>query len=153
MSENITLSNKSSRIQYIDALRGFTMILVVFAHVKTFGFFEFSYETVVGKFFQSFRMPLFFFISGFIAYKAGRVWSRDVVWQLTKKKMRVQIIPALVIGLIYTCLYLHKDLHFFVADPSKAGYWFTLALLEMFLLFYFLSWGGILLVLTWNWES
>lgn len=142
MSENLTLTNKNSRIQYIDALRGFTMILVVFAHVETFGFFNFSYETFLGKFFQSFRMPLFFFISGFIAYKAGRVWSRDVVWQLTKKKLRIQIIPALVIGLIYTCLYLRKDFHFFIADPSKAGYWFTLALLEMFLLYYFLSWGA-----------
>lgn len=118
------------------------MILVVFAHVETFGFFEFSYETLIGRLFQSFRMPLFFFISGFLAYKAGRVWSHDVVWHLTKKKMQIQIIPALVIGMSYTCLYLHKDFHFFVADPSKAGYWFTLVLLEMFLLYYFLSWGA-----------
>ena len=118
------------------------MILVVFAHVETFGFFEFSYETLIGRLFQSFRMPLFFFISGFIAYKAGRVWSHNVVWQLIKKKMQIQIIPALVIGTTYTYLYLHKDFHFFLADPSKAGYWFTLALLEMFLLYYFLSWGA-----------
>lgn len=142
MPENLIVKKASERIQYVDALRGFTMILVVFAHVETFGFFDFSYETFVGKLFQVFRMPLFFFISGFIACKVDRIWTGDVVWQLTKKKMQIQIIPALLIGLVYTYAYLQKDIMFFISDASKAGYWFTLSLLEMFLIYYMVSWGS-----------
>lgn len=133
------ITNKVARIQYIDALRGFTMILVVFAHVETFGFFNFGYETFVGKLFQSFRMPLFFFISGFLAYKADRVWDIQTCWKLTKKKLVVQIVPALIFGLVYTYFYVHTDFHAFVSNPAKLGYWFTLVLLEMLLLYYFLS--------------
>lgn len=139
MSANLTVSSKKDRIQYIDALRGFTMILVVFAHVEMFGFFNFGYETFVGKLFQSFRMPLFFFISGFIAYKNDRIWNRNTCWQLTKKKMQVQIIPALFFGLIYTYCYLHFDFNAFISNPSKLGYWFTFVLLEMFLIYYCLN--------------
>ena len=132
--------NKSSeRIQYIDALRGFTMILVVFAHVETFGFFSFGYETIVGRLFQSFRMPLFFFISGYIAYKKDRIWSRETCLQLAKKKILIQVIPALFFGLIYTYCYLHSDFSAFISDASKMGYWFTFVLLEMFLIYYTLS--------------
>ena len=139
MSENLAISNKKERIQYIDALRGFTMILVVFAHVEMFGIFNWGYESLIGKLFQSFRMPLFFFISGFIAYKSDRIWGIRTCWQLTKKKMLVQIIPALFFGLIYTYLYLHQDFTTFISDPSKRGYWFTFVLLEMFLVYYFVS--------------
>lgn len=139
MQRDIIIQNKKERIQYIDALRGFTMILVVFAHVEAFGFFNFGYESFIGKLFQSFRMPLFFFISGFIAYKADRIWDGSTCWKLTKKKMLVQIIPALFFGLIYVYLYLHQNFSTFIADPSKSGYWFTFVLLEMFLVYYFVS--------------
>lgn len=139
MSENVIVPKAKERIQYIDALRGFTMILVVFAHVETFGFFNFEYETFLGRLFQSFRMPLFFFISGFIAYKSDRVWNLHTCWTLTKKKMIVQIIPALIIGMIYTYTYLQSDIIKFISDPAKVGYWFTFVLLEMFLLYYSIS--------------
>lgn len=139
MSENVIVPKAKERIQYIDALRGFTMILVVFAHVETFGFFNFEYETFLGRLFQSFIMPLFFFISGFIAYKSDRVWNLHTCWTLTKKKMIVQIIPALIIGMIYTYTYLQSDIIKFISDPAKVGYWFTFVLLEMFLLYYSIS--------------
>ena len=115
------------------------MILVVFAHVESFGFFGFGYESVIGKLFQSFRMPLFFFISGFIAYKKDRVWNGSTVGNLLKKKMLVQTVPALFFGLIYTYLFLRRDFSTFAADPSKLGYWFTFVLLEMFLIYYSLN--------------
>ena len=96
----------AKRIEYIDALRGFTMLLVVFAHVETMGIFNFSHQTVVGQVFQSFRMPLFFFISGFIAYKAEFEWTTKSTLKLLGKKLRVQTIPALFWGALFTVLFL-----------------------------------------------
>lgn len=124
------------RIEYIDALRGFTMLLVVFAHVETVGFFGFSYSTFMGQLFQSFRMPLFFFISGFIAYRSGVVWNLSTYATNTLKKLKVQLIPTIVFGMIYTYPFIHSSLKVFISMPEKFGFWFTIALLEMFLVYY-----------------
>lgn len=129
----------TKRIEYIDALRGFTMLLVVFAHVETMGLFSFSHQTVVGQVFQSFRMPLFFFISGFIAYKAEFEWSARNTLQLLGKKLRVQIIPTAFWGALFTVLFCASDFRNFITSPEKLGYWFTIVLLEMFILYYFVN--------------
>lgn len=137
MSEHLTVKNTNERIQYIDALRGFTMILVVFAHVETFGFFNFEYETFVGRLFQSFRMPLFFFISGYISYKKDEKFSINTTLRLAARKIRVQITPTLIFGLAYTYLVLRSTWDAFLYQPQKYGYWFTVSLLEMYLICYF----------------
>lgn len=120
------------RIEYIDALRGLTMILVVFAHVEAYSFFGMQHTTFVGSVFQLFRMPLFFFISGLIAYRATP--CKEKIF----KKLRVQIFPATIFGLLYC----HFNIYGFITDTAKAGYWFTYVLLEMFLIYYAISYIG-----------
>ena len=123
------------RIEYIDALRGFTMILVVFSHVEMTSF-GISASTFINSLFLSFRMPLFFFVSGFIAYKMSIQWNWSTWWQMSKKKMKIQLIPTFVFGLIYAYAYMDKDFHTFISLNSKFGYWFTIALFEIFLIVY-----------------
>lgn len=120
------------RIEYIDALRGFTMILVVFSHVMVFSFVHHS--SFVNEIFMSFRMPLFFFISGFIGYKAGVEWTGKTWWVMSRKKLMVQLIPTFFFGLIYAYAYCKVDFVAFMIDDYKLGYWFTIVLLEMFIL-------------------
>ena len=135
----------SRRIQWIDALRGMTMILVVFSHVETLGY-EMS-RSVVNDFFSQFRMPLFFFISGFIAFRAGEVWDRQHYTSSLLKKMRIQIIPTLFFGLLFAVtVFSHRygettlsSIQMFFDNPSKLGYWFTIALLAMFIIHYTVS--------------
>lgn len=129
-----TVQKQTKRIEYIDALRGFTMILVVFSHVE-WASFEIK-DSFINELFISFRMPLFFFISGFIGYKANQEWDWKMWWTMSKKKMLVQIIPTLVFGLAYTCLYLNVEPYLFVSSHTKLGYWFTIVLCEMFILVY-----------------
>lgn len=64
MCNNIKKVN-GDRIEYIDAMRGFTMLLVVCSHVETFmvGSPLKSINALLGEF----QMPLFFFVSGFVA--------------------------------------------------------------------------------------
>ena len=123
------------RIEWIDALRGFTMILVVFSHVELFTF-ELDPPLFVNEVFISFRMPLFFFISGFIGYKANVVWNARTWWMMSKKKMLIQLIPTLIFGTVFAYIYSQVDFGAFATHVYKLGYWFTIVLLEMFLLLY-----------------
>ena len=125
----------TKRIEYIDALRGITMILVVFSHVELFGFYV-DEPTLLNSLFISFRMPLFFFISGFIAYKASIEWNLQTWWAMSKKKILVQLVPTLFFGMIYTYLYYNTDIYTFITRNGKLGYWFTIVLLEIFLITY-----------------
>ena len=128
-------SQPKKRIEYIDALRGMTMILVVFSHVEM-STFDFNTPTFVNDLFISFRMPLFFFISGFIAYKANIEWSKQTWWQMSRKKLLVQLIPTFIFGLIHAYAYQGVDFREFIINDHKLGYWFTIALLEIFLIVY-----------------
>ena len=119
------------------------MLLVVTNHValKSFGM-QIRWSAAL-QFFLLFRMPLFFFISGFLAYKASRVWNARTLGELTLKKMRVQIIPTVVFFLLFLAMvpttpFLH-NLDEALASSMKAGYWFTIVLLYMLLTFYLFS--------------
>ena len=123
------------RIEYIDALRGFTMILVVFSHVEMTSL-GITTPTFLNSMFMSFRMPLFFFISGFIAYKSSIEWSWSEWASMSKKKLLVQLVPTFIFGLIYAYAYFNTDFLGFITHNGKLGYWFTIALLEIFLIVY-----------------
>lgn len=133
MTTNTQLPKK--RIEYIDALRGLTMILVVFSHVELTSF-GFENPTFINSLFMSFRMPLFFWVSGYIAYKASIQWNWSTWWQMSKKKTIIQLIPTLIFGLIYAYAYKNTDFQSFISHNGKLGYWFTIALLEIFLIVY-----------------
>ena len=142
MSENLN-SSHSVRLGWLDALRGFTMLLVVTNHVALKSFGMQIRWSVALQFFLLFRMPLFFFISGYLAYKASRVWNARTLGELTLKKMRVQLIPTAVFFLLFLAMipttpFMH-NLNEALASSMKAGYWFTLVLLYMLLTFYLFS--------------
>ena len=130
---------RKPRMEWLDAMRGFTMILVVAYHVAQMGFLQPVKQSSSLSFLVLFRMPLFFFVSGFLAYKAQMTWSAETLWQLVVKKVRIQMVPTIVFFLFATAvLYPHfgaaveSNLH----SPTKGGYWFTLVLLYMFLIYY-----------------
>ncbi len=123
------------RIEYIDALRGLTMILVVFSHVEMTSF-GLEAPTFINSLFMSFRMPLFFWVSGYIAYKASIQWDWSTWWQMSRKKAVIQLVPTFIFGLVYAYAYMNTDFNSFISHNGKLGYWFTIALLEIFLIVY-----------------
>lgn len=136
-------SKSQGRIEWIDALKGLTIILVVYSHIVL----KCKIDSTINPFFITFRMPLFFFLSGFVAYKANKKWTSTQLKADLCKKLRIQIIPTVVFGTLYTILIWSishgqstaSSIEHFLYDPSKHGYWFTLVLLEMFVLFYLIS--------------
>lgn len=129
------MENIKQRIRYIDALRGFTMILVVWGHVMlNMGLG--GYNTILGSIFLTFRMPMFFFISGYIAYKGLERWNLSFYKQMMRKKAFVQIVPALIFFTLFTICY-HGS--FNVLEKGWGGYWFTFVLFEMFCIYFTMS--------------
>lgn len=121
------------RIEYLDAMRGLTMLLVVSWHVHYFSLggncFD-SYNTFLGMI----RMPLFFFVSGFLLDKPGVVWRVNDIVPFIRKKAKIQLIPTLFFMLVYCYLFNH-DLISCLKGSGKEGYWFTVTLFEFFLVY------------------
>lgn len=134
------------RIDYIDVAKGLCMILVVWQHVHTY-----YLDLETGEFYmESFRMPLFFLISGmfFKMYTGFDVFA--------KKKINTLLIPFLFFYLSLSVLlpnFLHivgyeglressslgwKSLFncFFHKVYSNSTVWFLLALLWLNFIFY-----------------
>ena len=132
---------KKVRLEWLDALRGFTMILVIANHICNMGFGMALKVSSSMQFLVMFRMPLFFFVSGFLAYKASQVWNLGTLGASLLKKIRVQTIPTIVFFLFAAAvLESGRDYWVVVLDwlgrPLKAGYWFTIVLLYMFIVYY-----------------
>lgn len=116
------------RIEYIDAMRGFTMILVIYSHVCVFCFKE--YLMAFNDTLFLFRMPCFFFISGWLFYKIGQVWNGKTVKQVVCNKFMVQVVPTFIF------LALHERGQFFhQLGAVKGGYWFTFSLFIFFVIY------------------
>lgn len=135
--------SKSKRIEYIDAMRGFTMLLVVVSHIFVHSFHT---ENSFNTFFLTLRMPLFFFISGFVLYKADADWRFHNVTAFIYKKLLVQIIPTVVFLSVAAYIF-HWNILASFCSYSKMGYWFTYTLFFYFVIYavtqWFIGcWGG-----------
>ena len=126
-------------MEWLDAMRGLTMILVVAYHVSTDGFAQNIKHSSSLSFFVLFRMPLFFFVSGFLAYSSKVEWNLRTLGKNLLKKCRVQLIPTIVFLAVFLSLMrpnFMKGLEAALLSPTKSGYWFTWVLLLMFVVYY-----------------
>ncbi|MBQ3944270.1 MAG: acyltransferase family protein, partial [Alphaproteobacteria bacterium] len=122
---------KTKRIGYIDAMRGFTMILVVYSHICSmcFGDAWMGWNDV----FFLFRLPCFFLISGWLFEHVGRQWDTITIKQTIRHKFMVQIVPTVIFLLILA----PPPIFFSRFGATKGGYWFTFLLFFFFVLHIF----------------
>ncbi len=133
-------SVSSSRLEWLDAMRGFTMLLVVAYHVAQFAFALPLKQSASMPFLVLVRMPLFFFVSGFLAYNPRATWKGGNVFRAIGRKARVQLLPTVVFMGLYVVLMKSASwdtLLSMLKLPTKGGFWFTWALLLMFVIYYF----------------
>lgn len=116
------------------------MLLVVAYHVAQMCFVQNEKTSASLPFLVLFRMPLFFFVSGFLSYKASFAWTAEAVGRQLWRKFLVQVFPALIFLSVYIIFRINGDFwhHFtrLMSYPTKGGYWFTWVLLQMYLIYY-----------------
>lgn len=127
---------QTKRIEYIDALRGFTMFLVVYSHIWTFGYHADS-TTSFSHILTNFFLVLFFFISGFVAWKKDYNWNFRNVTSMLKNKFIRLVIPSFFFYLLL-CHWLGYKMSFIFIIPA-GEYWFTIQLFFFFIFYLFAS--------------
>lgn len=128
---------ENKRIEFIDAMRGFSMIMVVYGHIECFSLYGFHHDTFIGTIIRTFWMPLFFFISGFVhalSEKPNFSIKNEII-----KKARVLLVPTLSIGALYVILFCDWDFISAIRNAAKFGYWFTIVTFEIFTLYFLLK--------------
>ena len=120
----LTLSLYMKRIEYIDALRGFAILLMVVGHVIPNLYLN---KQIVLPNLQTwiytFHMPLFFTISGYFIYRDSKITAKEAMNQIYKKFLQL-LLPAFVMSLLYSFIW--------KTDFSN-NYWFLYALFKFYL--------------------
>jgi len=109
------------RLEYIDAIKGLAIFLMVMGHVLPWSFEDFYAVRDNGPYSASFwwrviyafHMPLFFCVSGFLYGKKGNLGFNEglhVIW----KRVRTLLVPFICVGLLF---------HFTTGGPITK-YWF-----------------------------
>lgn len=122
------------RIAYLDALKCLGILMVIDWHIRSLNGFT-PYESLSALMIYSFALPVFFFVSGFLAYKQSM--SIKDVWDNIRKKFVFLVIPALVFC-VGMDLMNQKKLFSFITGGMH-GYWFTIVLFECFLVYYLIT--------------
>lgn len=124
----------SKRIGYMDALRGFAILTVVYQHLIVMGLSNTAYQSPVSKLIVLFFMPLFFFISGYFSLKIESINTPRGVWSFCVKKVKTLLVPTIIM-FSFCILYYHLDFTHYIYEPTKSGYWFTWALFCIVVMF------------------
>lgn len=127
------------RLEYIDAIRGFAIVLVVMGHAIAWNYSdwhevclfsqtqskEYMVSGVVWQLIYSFHMALFFMVSGYLS-GISAITKDNIISRIRTKTIRL-LIPYLATGFLI----------YFVR--GNWGYWFLLTLYEMSIVWMFLN--------------
>lgn len=131
-----------NRIEYIDALRGFAILLVVLGHLLQRNGYNNSglYNTI-----YSFHMPLFFCISGFVTEYSCKLTNSSKIkdyLNYIKRKFNVIMIPYLFWSLVvdplfFTSSFSIENYKLIITETliDNVSYWFLPCLFFLLLLY------------------
>lgn len=104
------------RFLYIDVLRGIAILIVIYSHILLFcvGYSETSALT---NLLRLYFLNAFFFLSGFMAYKAP-IFNLSQIIRNLWKKITVLLIPTFITGGLY-CAYINGNPYLFWLTEQK----------------------------------
>jgi len=131
----------STKINYIDFLKGFAIFMVVFGHLLQTYYVNFD-QLFLFKLIYSFHMPFFILISGYLANMSLQKTGCSFEKCITKKFIYL-IIPFVswyIIGLILQGNFVFLDLFYslsFLLTHVDSGLWYLYILFVLYVLLYF----------------
>lgn len=128
------------RLHYFDMLKGIAIFMVVMGHVLTFCVRGIDRASLF-KFIEQVHMPLFFFISGWLTYKVNEQGLLKTP-NLVSRAKRL-LVPMVIVSTLWIFYFPHSGLESplnstFVglwSSTWKNGYWFTLVLFQIILIY------------------
>lgn len=115
------------RFEFIDALKGFAILLVVMGHIIPWNFVSFEHAIelqptpiLLWKVIYMFHMPLFIFISGFLFGLSNFESIKEYVAKMYKKG-KILLIPYIVSGIL---VYMWRGVR-------PLTYWYLLTLFQL----------------------
>lgn len=105
------------------------MFLIVLEHVYSWTLGLEELHPFILTFICYFTLPVFFFISGFLGLKALSFWSKSNCGQRLLTKAKALLIPTIVFFSLISYLGIRSW-------EFPGGYWFTLVLFEMFMMYF-----------------
>lgn len=116
-------------------MRGLAILLVVFSHVtNAYVKMPITNASFAGIYYMMtmFRMPLFFFVSGFFTFRMAEKWTWPTVRRIMTKKFQAQIVGLAVFSFLFgACMKGWRFQFLWTSNP----YWFTISLFEMFVVY------------------
>lgn len=128
----MSLTHKS-HWQHIDVLKGVAIFLVVVGHAFHFGFAY--YGSPLFLVLRSIDMPIFVFLSGYLAAAGTLRFDAAGYGAFWRKKARQLFLPLLTLPTIYAIFY-SIPAEEMLWGVHHGGYWFTWVLFEMFVLWF-----------------
>ena len=134
------MTTTKKRVAAFDVLKGIAIYLVVMGHVLTMCIRDID-SAVLFKLVGEIHMPIFFFISGYFTYKL--TGNGDFAMPNLRKRFWQLIIPFLAVSALWMWYFPHSRLQSPLSQswPQllttywKDGYWFTLTLFEVVLVY------------------
>jgi fucose 4-O-acetylase-like acetyltransferase len=133
-----TTKSKIERVLTIDALKGFAIFLVVLGHTIQYNNLNNFDNNPIFRFIYSFHMPLFIFLSGYIAFYS--IPGKNIK-EIVIKKTKLFIVPFLswyfIISYLSSGIYQHENLIDYSNKLIKSpdyGLWFLWILFWCFIL-------------------
>ena len=93
-----------TRLTYIDLAKGFAILMVVAGHLAQYCLNGASAKNVF-NFIYSFHMPLFFFLSGYVASLSRNRIKKGNILPFFIKKLKSLLLPFLVWGIVIYLLF------------------------------------------------
>lgn len=146
----------TNRLEYLDSLRGVAILFVIYYHLIAYGN---ESHSLINEYVVRMRMPLFFFIGGFFATFFS--FDKTLYIKRIKNRLTKQLYPTLIIWTIFIIVSwfiggasLKEYVLHGIYDPAKRGYWFTISLVEVYLIYaivsyYFFRYGVDLKIQAW----
>ena len=128
--DHLASNHSTKRIEYIDALRGLVMVMVVFHHVgDCWGIIGLNVS--IHEYLLQLIIPTFFFISGFVLY-------RDVTWNAAHiiDFFRKKVTLLLIVPFLFFVLFIHgESIIDQFCNHFKQRYWFTFVLFDFYVFY------------------